>query len=139
MNGAEVLIALRTAFWIAGAFYIFSAVSAPAWFGEFISFESWFAGRPRVTLISSPSRWRYLVIPLLLLGVGVFTYYAAYPIIDLIPFHWGYHDDEGDWIPARETTQVALAIVGGFTLIGGLEKQGNEAWLDRWHEKHGSK
>ena len=71
------------------------------------------------------------MLPSIVIGVGVVTYYAVYPIIDIIPFEWGDHDEDGDWRAFRDTAQIGLAMIGTLLLISGMESNGKEAWLRR--------
>lgn len=82
------------------------------------------------------SRYRRIVQGVLLAGIGVFLHATAYPLIDVIPYDWGRHDD-GDWVAARDVAQIAAAIVAFVVLAPAIDEIGNKAWLERWHERYG--
>lgn len=132
----ELIFALvRAFFWLGGAVYICGGIWFPAWFGRSFSLEAWFSPPRRFGEIDREPRWiRFAIGPWIVIGLGVFVYYAVFPIIDAIPFDWGSYDEEGEWTSTRDYIRFALTLVGMLALMDTLEKRGIEAHREQMRQ-----
>lgn len=57
-----------------------------------------------------------------LLAVGVLIYAAVYAVVDVIPYDWGGHDEDGEWQSLRYTLQMGVGFFGAIGLAPKLEE-----------------
>lgn len=118
-----IMRAVQSLFAAYGAAYVVSAICWPAWFVDTLAikhliYRSWLSKRLR----DNTRNW--FVIPLALLklvAVGVLFYAASFAIISVVPFTWGFVNEEGGWESQRQSFQTILAIVGSLGIAWKLE------------------
>lgn len=127
---------VRALFWLGGTIYICGGIWFPVWFGRRFSFEAWF-GQPPMPgyMYREPRLTRFLLGPWVAAGVGVFVYYAVYPIIDVIPFEWGSLDEDGEWSSTQSLVRYTLTLVGTLALFDTLEKRGIDALKEEMRQR----
>lgn len=114
--------AARSLMVLYGAVYVI-ALSRPLFFYEHLA-----SGEV------SQNRWRaalgYTLIALKVISVGMFFYYAAYAIVQIVPGNWMHYDEDGDVVSSsRGYIQVLLAVVGTSFALDGEMKVSKEGRL----------
>ena len=109
---------------IYGVAYLGTALSAPAFFRRHLSIErenrfSSFLPRPRT------GRWGERVrLGLALVAVAYFLFRASEPLVDFVPFSWGWHDEDGGWFALRDTLRIFITLFATIWALTGAEKAG---------------
>ena len=110
-------------FWVTGALYVFSAAAVRPWFDTHIALNWLLRQRYEGSIQVDTPISAKLLAGLVWLSIAVFLWYAVYPIIDLIPYGWGSHED-GEWNSLRDGARLVMAGLGCIILPSAIEHTG---------------
>ena len=113
-----ILRALQSILGLWGLVYIVTALQFPAWFVKYMSFERW--GKNLDVLL-------VLAGIIFMLPVGTLVYSALYAPLAVIPFDWGWHDEEGEWSTFRDAARNIMTVIGTIWLTVRLDQVATEA------------